>query len=206
MAILWCIYAVLGSATSYSAFMGLDHLSDPGCFCHNCRYYNTRKSSSTNIYFEGRNCCKHSIGHSYCSDSSLSIPEDSGKGLTLKELTKSRSKIESLRLTKRQEKAIRQLLSMGYRLVDIEPLAPQLRETNLLGEGGYGDVYIINLEDVPYPLCLKLIKVNHALDCTLHEANALAFMRRVRKLPRLVAISADPPAIIMSMHGKLTLS
>lgn len=95
---------------------------------------------------------------------------------------------------------------MGYHLVNIEPLAPQLREKNLLGEGGYGDVYIINLEDVPYPLCLKLIKVNHALDCTLHEANALAFMKRVRSVPRLVAISVDPPGIIMSMHGKLTLS
>lgn len=95
---------------------------------------------------------------------------------------------------------------MGYHVVDLEPLAPQLTETNLLGEGGYGDVYIISLEDVPYPICLKLIKVSHALDCTLHEAHALAFVKHVRRVPSLIAISVDPPGIIMSMHGKLTLS
>ncbi|KAK3857297.1 hypothetical protein Pcinc_036445 [Petrolisthes cinctipes] len=99
-----------------------------------------------------------------------------------------------------------QLLALGYKLVDVKPLEAQLTIYDLLGEGGYGDVYSVELEDVPYPLCLKLIRIIHALDSTLHEANALAITRRMRGVPRLVGICLDPPAILMSMHGRLTLS
>ncbi|KAK4313121.1 hypothetical protein Pmani_015507 [Petrolisthes manimaculis] len=95
---------------------------------------------------------------------------------------------------------------MGFKLVDVKPLETQLTFYNLLGEGGYGDVYSVTLEDVPYPLCLKLIRVICALDSTVHEATALAIMRHIRGVPRLVGICLDPPAVLMSMHGRVTLT
>lgn len=89
--------------------------------------------------------------------------------------------------------------------MDIRALAPQLHHKDLLGEGAYGGVYRIRLDDVPYELCLKLMRTAHALDCTLHEANALAVTKHVKGVPRLVAVCLDPPAIIMTMHGTETL-
>ncbi|KAK4295290.1 hypothetical protein Pmani_019371 [Petrolisthes manimaculis] len=39
----------------------------------------------------------------------------------------------------------------------------------------------------------------------MHEANALAITKNVKGVPRLVAVSLDPPGIIMTMHGTLNL-
>ncbi|KAK3850749.1 hypothetical protein Pcinc_042560 [Petrolisthes cinctipes] len=39
----------------------------------------------------------------------------------------------------------------------------------------------------------------------MHEANALAITKNIRGVPRLVAVSLDPPAIIMTMHGTVNL-
>ncbi|KAK4298010.1 hypothetical protein Pmani_029615 [Petrolisthes manimaculis] len=63
----------------------------------------------------------------------------------------------------------------------------------------------MKLSDVPHSLCLKIMKPPNAIIRAMHEANALAVTRTVKGVPRLLALSLDPPAIIMSRHGKCTL-
>lgn len=94
---------------------------------------------------------------------------------------------------------------MGRYLVDVSPLMENLTTSKLLGEGAYGGVYKIKLSDVPRPLCLKMMKPPNAMIRVMHEANALAVTRTVKGVPRLLALSLDPPGIIMSRHGKHTL-
>lgn len=60
------------------------------------------------------------------------------------------------------------------------------------------------------PLCMKMIRVkadqhNNLLESTLAEAAHLAALNDVSGVPRVVAVSLDPPGIIMTHHGTQTL-
>lgn len=87
-------------------------------------------------------------------------------------------------------------------VVDLTPLKGHIEKKSLLGEGAFGVVYRLELDDVTRPVCVKIFKSNtDALDRCMHEVNALAVTKIMKGVPRLVAVSIVPPAIIMTMHG-----
>lgn len=91
-------------------------------------------------------------------------------------------------------------------VVDLTPLKGHIKKNTLLGEGAFGVVYSLHLEDVARPHCVKIFKSNSdSLDRCMHEANALMVTKIMKGVPRLVAVSIVPPAIIMTMHGPASL-
>lgn len=101
---------------------------------------------------------------------------------------------------------LRRVEAAGLQAVEARLVYKQLTLTNLLGEGTYGKVFQITLTDVDYPICLKLAKGIRRREHNLKECEVLACLQDVKGVPRVLGISMQPDAFIMTMHGHCTLA
>lgn len=101
---------------------------------------------------------------------------------------------------------LRRVEATGLPVVEARLVYRQLVATNLLGEGTYGKVFQIQLTDVDYPICLKLAKGIRRREHNLKECEVLACLQDVKGVPRVLGISLQPDAFIMTMHGHCTLA
>lgn len=101
---------------------------------------------------------------------------------------------------------LRRVEATGLPVVEVRLVATQLVEYNLLGEGSYGKVYQIQLADINFPICLKLAKGMRGRERNLIECEMLGHLQDVRGVPRVLGVSLQPDAFIMTMHGHCTLA
>lgn len=88
----------------------------------------------------------------------------------------------------------------GLRLLDLGPL---LKERNQkLGEGVFSEVYAVTCPGLPR-MCVK--KYRKGCQHRFKEAQLLAQVSHLPNLPRLVGVCPQPPAILMTCHGDMSL-
>ncbi|MPC90833.1 Protein CASEIN KINASE I-LIKE 4 [Portunus trituberculatus] len=101
---------------------------------------------------------------------------------------------------------LRRVEAIGLQAVEARLVHRQFKLSNLLGEGTYGKVFQIQLADVNYPICIKVAKGIRCHEYNLKECEMLACLGDVKGVPRVVGVSLQPDAFIMTMHGNCTLA
>lgn len=92
-------------------------------------------------------------------------------------------------------------LGQGLRLLDLSPLLTASGQK--LGEGAFACVFAVDCPGLP-PLCVKWYK-EEKRNAHWHEAHSMAQVEHIPHLPRLVGICPQPPAVLMTRHGAMTL-
>lgn len=100
----------------------------------------------------------------------------------------------------------RRVEAAGLQVVQARHVWSQLTTSNLLGEGTYGKVFQIQLADIQFPICLKLAKGPRRRENNLTECEMLGHLKNVKGVPRVLGVSLQPDAFLMTMHGHCTLA
>lgn len=101
---------------------------------------------------------------------------------------------------------LRRVEAAGLQVVQARHVWSQLTNNNLLGEGTYGKVFQIQLADIHFPICLKLAKGPRRRENNLTECEMLGHLQGVKGVPRVLGVSRQPDAFLMTMHGHCTLA
>lgn len=101
---------------------------------------------------------------------------------------------------------LHRVAAVGLQVVEARLVHTQFHQANLLGEGTYGKVFQIRLADVDYPICIKVAKGIRCRESNLKECEMLGRLGEVKGVPRIVGVSLQPDAFIMTMHGHCTLA